>query len=761
MAAAGGAGGIAADGAGGVPPSGSSGRRAAAPRPLSLALILVHLLFAVTVIGGLGLLLTASSYDAVDGAVLALVAYAAAPGTLGWWLARRTRQGGGQRTWAALIAVQAWLILGSISNLADGSARGATQLLLPALIVYFLTRRETRDWYRLPDADRAPHRPFSLARMIRWRRDEGQTAVEYAGLIAVVAAIITALVVSGLGTQIFTGLQSQICRVTGTACPAPTGGDGQVNAGDGDGGADQDREGNGNDAGAGNEGGNGNGNGAGTGNEGNDPTDATDPGEEANGEEANGEDGTSDDDNGSESEEAADGEGPGDGQGAGDGEGPGDGQAAGDGEETRADGDDDGCFSGVGAFFGCAGDQLKQVGEGLFVDGIWGDLTDTWDTITNPLDSLKGLKDYGGLIADQWSEDAKDAGDKWAKGDYLDALTDWGGATLNSGGKILDDMFIGDEVRDQWNQGNKTRATTTVLWNVGSLFIPGYGEVKIVQKLGKLGKLGKLTDKAADAAEDARKAAKAGDAEGAREAAEKADEAADEAERKAREAGCTIAAPSRRIPYGESPAPFGGPGTGTTILAAASTGSRSIVLAEDGCDEEAKQEAQEARRQADDADKAADEAEQKKRPAAEWQARDDIAGPARGKLLKFPNKRHTISGASGGQVKERNTVILRGNEDHVRADIEGIADGRATLAPDGNTYEINGRSYEVEPNGTVFPKSGPGLVQLDRIEYAALKEIARNKGDTGASQQLQRDPKFVNNPEKVEKAKQIYDGTYK
>ncbi|MBZ9643395.1 Flp family type IVb pilin [Streptomyces sp. PSKA30] len=685
------------------------------PRPLTLALFLLHTLFAVTVIGGLGLLLTASSYDAVDGAVLALTAYAAAPGTLGWWLARRTRQGGGQGTWVALIAVQAWLILGSLSNLTSGSARGATQFLLPALILCFLTRRESREWYRLPDGDREAHRPFSFARMIRWRRDDGQTAVEYAGLIAVVAAIITALVVSGLGTQILTGIQSQICRVTGTACPAPAGGDSQVTAEDGtaDRNADQNGDGNGNGK----------------------PPTGTDPNPAAP-------DGGTADDAPHDQQENNDGEDTSN-------------EEAGKSEEAGED--DDGCFSGVGAFFGCAGDQLKQVGEGLFVDGIWGDLTDMWDTVTNPLDSLKGLKDYGGVLADQWSEDAKDAGDKWAKGDYLDALTDWGGATLNSGGKILDDMFIGDEVRDQWNQGNKTRAATTVLWNVGSLFIPGYGEAKIVQKLGKLGKLGKLTDKAADAAEDAREAAKAGDAGGAREAAKEADEA----ERKARETGCTIAAPPRRTPYGESRTPFGGPGTGTTVLAAASADARYVVLAEDGCDEEAKQQAQEARQQADDADKAADEAERKKRPAAEWQARDDIAGPARGKLLKFPNKRHTISGASGGQVKERNTVILRGNEDQVRADIEGIANGRATLSPDGNTYEINGRTYEVESNGTVFPKSGPGLVQLDRIEYAALKEIARNKGDTGASKQLQRDPKFVNNPEKVEKAKQIYDGTYK
>ncbi|MFI8831475.1 hypothetical protein ACIGPN_10645 [Streptomyces afghaniensis] len=160
------------------------------PGSLATALVLVHALFAVTVVGGLGLLLTAASYDAVDGGVLALTAYAAVPGVRGWWLARRTWLGGA-RIWGGLIAVQAWLIVGALANITDGSPRGFTQLFVPAVVLYFLTREDTRTWYRLPDGARAERRPFSLLRMIRWRRDEGQTAVEYAGLIAVVAAIIS------------------------------------------------------------------------------------------------------------------------------------------------------------------------------------------------------------------------------------------------------------------------------------------------------------------------------------------------------------------------------------------------------------------------------------------------------------------------------------------------------------------------------------------------------------------------------------------
>ncbi len=221
---------------GGVPGGqGELGGRREMPVSLSAALVLVHVLFAVTVVGGLGLLMTAASYDALDGRVIALVAYAAAPGVLGWWLARRSWEGG-VRVRRGLAAVQGWLILGGVVNLTSGSSRGGLQLLLPILILFFLTRPESRQWYALAELDRVERRPFSLARLIRWRRDEGQTSVEYAGFIAIVAAIITALLVTGLGTQIFTGIQSEVCKVTGMACPGPTGSDTDVNADNGSGG---------------------------------------------------------------------------------------------------------------------------------------------------------------------------------------------------------------------------------------------------------------------------------------------------------------------------------------------------------------------------------------------------------------------------------------------------------------------------------------------------------------------------------------------
>ncbi|MEU5222863.1 Tox-REase-5 domain-containing protein [Streptomyces toyocaensis] len=546
------------------------------PRPLSRALLLVHALFALTVLGGLGLLLTAASLDAVDGTLLAQVAYAAAPGAAGWWLARRTWRGGA-RVWLGLIVVQAWLVLGSVSNLADGSARGFTQLLLPLLVLHFLTRPDSRDWYRLAAPDRRERRPFSLPRMIRWRRDDGQTAVEYAGLVAVVAAVVAALLVSGLGGQLLTGIQAQVCRVTGAACPAPgDGGDGRVTAEDGDGDGTGGGTGDATTGGAGNPGGDADGPG------GREPgsQDSGDPGDPSA---ATGDDPSVVDPVAAEDEID---------------EPPYEDPTADGGNEDEGDGGDEGCFSGVDAFFGCAGDQLKQVGEGLFVDGIWGDLTGIWDVVTHPVDTWNGLMDYGRSLGDDWWNNTADAREKWDDGDWFGALLDWGGASLGTGGTVLFDSFVGDDVVDQWNSGNETRAVTTVIWNVGSLFIPGYGEAKIAEKIGSLGRLSKVVDDAAEAAQDARRAAEAGDLDALDDAVRRADEAADEAEDAARRTGCTLSAPTRRIPYGEGPHPgtSGGPGRGTTVLAAGPVARGPYaVLAEGGCDEEARQQAEEAR----------------------------------------------------------------------------------------------------------------------------------------------------------------------
>ncbi|GHF77568.1 hypothetical protein GCM10018787_28190 [Streptomyces thermodiastaticus] len=52
----------------------------------------------------------------------------------------------------------------------------------------------------------------------------------------------------------------------------------------------------------------------------------------------------------------------------------------------------------------------------------------------------------------------------------------------------------------------------------------------------------------------------------------------------------------------------------------------------------------------------------------------------------------------------------------------------------------------------MYPDSGPGIIKLDRNEYAALQQIAKAKGDISAAPQLTRNPRFTDNPEAVQKA---------
>jgi len=691
---------------GGVPESGPAwsagqGGRQEMPAALSVALILVHALFAFTVIGGLGLLMTAASYDVLDGEVIALVAYAAAPGVLGWWLARRSWEGG-TRARRGLIAVQIWLILGGAVNLAHGSSRGGIQLLLPILILVFLLRSESRQWYELPELDRVERRPFSVARLIRWRRDDGQTAVEYAGFVAIVAAIVTALLVSGLGPQIYGGIQSEVCKVTGMACPAPTGDGTDTTAGNGNG-----------NGGTGNTGRTGNTGGTGTGTGSTDTTTTT--------------------------------------------------TVPADDKKPADKKKDDGCFSGVGAFFGCAGDQVKQVGEGVVVDGVWGDLTGIYGMVRHPIDTLKGIGDYGKQLGDDWSKNSKDAGKKWSDGDYGGALWDWGGASLNTGGTVLYDMFIGDDVAKDWNNGDKTRAVSHVIWNVGSLFIPGYDGAKIVEKvgdlgkIGKLGKLGKFAEKAGKAAEDAKKAAKVGDVAGTEKAAKEADDAADAAEKKARESGCLIGAPARRIPYGNGNGPaLGETGTGTTVLAAGSS-APYVVLADDGCDEAAKKDAEEARKKEREAYLAKKRAEEPGRAAKVAQSKKQYPEPRHNDTSDPRNynppdwaadlKNHTLGSADSGDgywaSRDRNPAPNWKNESWLRyqEQVTGTVRGEEYVVPypkegvpdvEFDGWEAGRQTYLEAKNGYegYLSKSNPGeLTQSGKAEFVA--EAQRQVGAAG------------------------------
>ncbi|MEU2494572.1 hypothetical protein [Streptomyces sp. NPDC007883] len=590
---------------------GAGRARRTMPQQLVVARLLVYVLFGATIVGGVGLLLTAAQVGAPGGRVLGGLLYAAAPGVAGWLLARRVWTGGEGVRWG-LIAVQAWLVSGALATLRGGSVQGFTQLLLPVVILVFLCMKESREWFRSAPSERQERPPFSLPHMLTWRRDRGQTAVEYTGLVVLVAAIVAALVMSGVGDRIAGRLQEAVCSLVGRSCPADGGGEGTHQAG---GGAD-DATGGDTDGSTGADDGT---DGGRDGTDG-DATDGStgDPG-------STGPDGSAQDDPGGVVPGSEDGEGDGEGgdptdpyEPIGDSAVTSDGDGDGDGDGGNGGGEREDCSG----FWGCTLDHGGQVLEGLFVDGVWGDLTDTWNTIIHPIDSIAGLGDYAGSLGDIWTEGTKDAGGKWDRGEYGDALTDWGGTGVDVVLKPLDDMFVGDEVREAWNRGEETQAVTNVVWNVGSLFIPGYGEVKAAAKLGKLGRLGRIAgavteivDRAKDATGRARKAAEAGDAKGARDAADEAQEVADEAKEKVEEAGgCKLVAlgGALRVPYGTgAPRHLGGPGGSTVVLAAApaSVPVRLVAEAPDPCEGAEADDAREAQQQADEADRAADAAE--------------------------------------------------------------------------------------------------------------------------------------------------------
>jgi hypothetical protein len=68
------------------------------------------------------------------------------------------------------------------------------------------------------------------------------------------------------------------------------------------------------------------------------------------------------------------------------------------------------------------------------------------------------------------------------------------------------------------------------------------------------------------------------------------------------------------------------------------------------------------------------------------------------------------------RAKKENTVVESWVD--LRADIDAINRGEARRQ--GDTWTVNGRTYRVEPGGTVYPLSGPGLHHLDRGAYRAL-----------------------------------------
>ncbi|EST26878.1 hypothetical protein M877_17850, partial [Streptomyces niveus NCIMB 11891] len=221
---------------------GTPQRRWELPRSLAVTRILLYLMFALTLLGGIDVLNSLLELGTrITPALSLAAAYAMVPGIVAVVLARRLWTGG-RVVWFTLIGLQAWLLIGSVVNLYGGSARGLSQLLLPGALLALLSVGASRAWFELPADQRATRPRWTLQRLrrdgvvsvphlIKWRRNRGQSTVEYVGMVGLVALIIGALMMTGVGTQVAVGLQTAVCNIVGGDCESTMVGDGGASSG--------------------------------------------------------------------------------------------------------------------------------------------------------------------------------------------------------------------------------------------------------------------------------------------------------------------------------------------------------------------------------------------------------------------------------------------------------------------------------------------------------------------------------------------------
>lgn len=100
--------------------------------------------------------------------------------------------------------------------------------------------------------------------------------------------------------------------------------------------------------------------------------------------------------------------------------------------------------------------------------------------------------------------------------------------------------------------------------------------------------------------------------------------------------------------------------------------------------------------------------------------------------LRPPNRRHFLTRVTQKSLRKRRNTVIEPWVD-VRGDVEAINAGQAIRR--GNTYTIHDRTYGVEPNGTLYPISGVGLIQLGQPAYSALG-IYNSFGETARAEQI-------------------------
>ncbi|MFJ7332174.1 hypothetical protein ACIQUU_02810 [Streptomyces sp. NPDC101116] len=680
------------------------------PRELGWAQVLLWAQFALTVLYVVTVLSVVTYHS---GEIFGILAYDSLPSVAGVYLARRLWRGG---VWTsrALIAVQAWIVWLSFGTLLQGDPRGITQAAMPVAVIVLLRRARSREWFETAPQDREERRPFSLERMIRWRRDEGQTAVEYAGLIAVVAAIILALSVGGLGGRIADGIQSAVCSVTGTACPAAPQGDGTETGAAGE--SDGERP-----------------DGSATGADGGNDTDPDGAANADGGSRADGETGAEGDDPAT----------PGD---------PGGRTDTGAGRGTG--GDDSGggpaWSTRIITYDGAGSNDTVPLAPGSFEDkSLWGDvhdqerhdrtfmdhvrgffvaptksfLADTMDVVSDPVGSVKdtwnGLKGY---TTDWWGGKSDELGEEWDKGNYLSSVWGW----VNSPEDFVSDLATDTLVdKENWEKGNYGASIGNTVVNVVGIFSPK--TITKFTKFKKLAEVGEALDKAADAAERARKAARAGDFDGAKKAADEAQKHADEAKKKAEKNGsCSIAI--GRVPYGGGGGLRGVPGTGTGVLAGQQAGR--IVVAEGGGKECTGDDADDARQAQQEAlDARAEAAKAALRERGSSVPDDQIDGLVnRAKDPPGPGEISTKDAADS--LDEITDLARRGN---VNGDAAAALEGKVVNASDAN--KLAEARAEVNAVRRAADDAAPGT----HVDAGVGGKMSRKQADLGNGEKVNLD----------------------
>ncbi|MFJ9324311.1 alpha/beta hydrolase [Streptomyces globisporus] len=410
------------------------------PRSLQAALILLHVLFVATLVGAIRALSTASSVDAVDGYLLGLLLYASLPGVAVFVLSLYVRHGG-IRVWYGLIAVLAWIVLGALAELSGGAeGQGVARLAVPAAVIVLLCRPESRRWFRSGLEQRAGQRLFSFARMMKLRRDGGQSALEYLGLVLVVVALVGGLMATGTGQQLTAEIRSAICELTGSSCPAP-GRDVVAGGGGGDGGAGGSGSGARDTPGAGADGGGGEGESSLTGGTGSTGTTGEDATSGTSGTSSTGGTATTGDiTSGGTSTSGTTGDTT-----------SGDTTSGTSGDTTGSPNTPQGTTAFPPSDPIAPVDASRPAGphgggfiDGFLGDGVGGDVRGVVGAVLRPGET-------GQRIAGQWGRDTRGAEQKWARGDYIGAAWDWNKAVGGAGAGLAipgSGARVDAEVRD-------------------------------------------------------------------------------------------------------------------------------------------------------------------------------------------------------------------------------------------------------------------------------------------------------------------------